>query len=130
MAKMEFIKDPSKDKNKFKDIKKTSLSEPQSTFNLDEFSESNSSSTNTSKQGATQKSVGRPPKNKVYGTLRTQKINVHRINALQNTLGFETQDDIINNLLNTMQHALEPEQKIMFDMYMKTYIGRDKKLNQ
>lgn len=122
MVKKEFIKDPSKEARKFKNIQETKLSEPQSTFNLDTFSKNIED-----KKQPKLNNVGRPPKNKIYGTLRTQKKNVHRINALQNTLGFETQDDIINDMLDTLQISLTPEQKTMYDMYMKTYINREKR---
>lgn len=122
MSKKEFIKDPSKEARKFRNIQETKLSEPQATFNLDSFSKN----IEISKKNNTS-NVGRPPKNKIYGTLRTQKKNVHRINALQNTLGFDTQDDIINDMLDTLQISLSPEQKIMYDMYMKTYINREKR---
>ena len=99
---MEFERDPNR-KRKTKEIK-------------DEASQS--------------KTVGRPRKNKVYSTIRLQKYNVNRINALQNTLEFETQDDLVASLLDRLENQIEPEQRTMFEMYMKTYESRDRKKKQ
>lgn len=71
--------------------------------------------------------IGRPTKNKVYSTIRIQKSNINRINAFQNTLDFETQDDIVSFMLDRLDNTLEPEQRTMFEMYMKAYESRDKK---
>ncbi|MFZ4355257.1 DUF5388 domain-containing protein, partial [Enterococcus gallinarum] len=68
-----------------------------------------------------------PAKNKVYSTIRIQKSNINRINAFQNTLDFETQDDIVSFMLDRLDNTLEPEQRTMFEMYMKAYESRDKK---
>ncbi|MGQ7644396.1 DUF5388 domain-containing protein, partial [Streptococcus suis] len=73
------------------------------------------------------KRIGRPAKNKVYSTIRIQKSNINRINAFQNTLDFETQDDIVSFMLDRLDNTLEPEQRTMFEMYMKAYESRDKK---
>lgn len=96
-------------------ITETKMAQPENTFNLDQFSTDS------------EIKVGRPKKNKTYGTIRLQKNNVNRVNALQNTLDFETQDDLIAKLLDRMENSLEQEQKIMFEMYMKTYTNRDNK---
>lgn len=74
-----------------------------------------------------QNEFGRPAKNKVYSTIRIQKSNINRINAFQNTLDFETQDDIVSFMLDRLDNTLEPEQRTMFEMYMKAYESRDKK---
>ena len=66
-------------------------------------------------------------KNKVYGTVRIQKYNVNRVNALQNTLDFETQDDLISSVLDRLENSMSSEERTMFEMYMKTYEARDKK---
>lgn len=100
---------------KINPIAETKMAQPENTFNLDEFSTD------------PKNKVGRPKKNKTYGTIRLQKHNVNRVNALQNTLDFETQDDLITKLLDRMENSLEQEQKIMFEMYMKTYTNREKK---
>ena len=71
--------------------------------------------------------VGRPRLNKVYGTVRIQKYNVNRINALQNTLEYETQDDLITSLLDRLENSIESEQRTMFEMYMRTYEAKDKR---
>lgn len=109
-----FDKDESKRKST-NPVAETRISQPENTFNLDDFSTKS------------KPSVGRPKKNKTYGTIRLQKHNVNRVNALQNTLDFETQDDLISKLLDRMENSLEQEQKIMFEMYMKTYTNRDNK---
>ncbi|WP_408582223.1 hypothetical protein [Enterococcus faecalis] len=49
------------------------------------------------------------------------------MNAFQNTLDFETQDDIVSFMLDRLDNTLEPEQRTMFEMYMKAYESRDKK---
>ncbi|MGH2211210.1 DUF5388 domain-containing protein, partial [Enterococcus faecalis] len=64
-------------------------------------------------------------KNKVYSTIRIQKSNINRINAFQNTLDFETQDDIVSFMLDRLDNTLEPEQRTMFEMYMNAYESRD-----
>lgn len=77
-----------------------------------------------------QKQLAGQEKNKVYSTIRLQKYNVNRINALQNTLEFETQDDLVASLLDRLENQIEPEQRTMFEMYMKTYESRDRKKKQ
>ncbi|MEM5097113.1 DUF5388 domain-containing protein, partial [Enterococcus faecalis] len=62
-----------------------------------------------------------------YSTIRIQKNTINRINALQNTLEYDTQDDLVASLLDRLENQLENEQRIMFDMYMKTYEARDRK---
>lgn len=99
--------------NRTNPISETEMATPNKTFSLDDFS--------------TKPKVGRPKKNKVYGTARLQRYNVHRVNALQNTLEFKTQDDIVSKMLDRMENSLDEDQKIMFEMYMKTYTNRDNK---
>lgn len=123
MAK-EFKRDISRIKKKTNPISETEILEPKKTFDFDTFSKSKTINDNTE---TTNTKIGRPRKNKVYGTVRLQKTNVHRINALQNTLDYETQDDLISSLLDKIENSLESEQQIMFEMYMKTYISKDKK---
>ncbi|MHC5250495.1 Replication-associated protein RepC [Enterococcus sp. LJL90] len=120
MPKYEFKK-TNKSKKETKPIESTKISEPVSTFNLSEFAKENQQISDTKAK------MGRPRKNKVYSTIRIQKYNVNRINSLQNTLEFDTQDDLINFLIDRAENTLENEQRIMFDMYMKTYEARDKK---
>lgn len=99
-----------------REFKETSIEKPKETFKLEDFS----------KKIESKKQVGRPKKNKIYGTLRIQKHNVNAVNAIQNTLGFETQDDIVEAMVERMQNSLTPDEKTMFDMYMRTYTKRDK----
>ncbi|WP_242478312.1 hypothetical protein [Enterococcus faecium] len=49
------------------------------------------------------------------------------MNALQNTLDYETQDDLVSSLLDKLETSMSPEQRLMFDMYMKNYEARNKK---
>lgn len=128
MAKVEFKKDPNRGvKEKiYKKIDETKASEPSKTFDLSKF---------TPEKKEVEKVVeperpttmGRPRKNKVYSTIRIQKNTINRINALQNTLEYDTQDDLVASLLDRLENQLENEQRIMFDMYMKTYEARDRK---
>ncbi|MGL9942411.1 MULTISPECIES: DUF5388 domain-containing protein [Enterococcus] len=114
-----FTRDPNRKTTK--DIPKTKLSEPVTTFDIENFQKENQISETT------KKTVGRPRKNKIYSTIRLQKHNVNRINSLQNTLNYETQDDLISALLNRLENSISQEQRTMFNMYMKTYENRDKK---
>ncbi|MEX1447578.1 DUF5388 domain-containing protein [Enterococcus sp. C76] len=124
----QFKKDPSRKKNT-REIPETETSKPKKTFNIEEFSEKQNQEVHQESK-ITERKVGRPKKNKIYGTIRIQKYNVNRVNALQNTLDFETQDDLIASLLNRLENSMSQEQRIMFDMYMKTYESRDKKKNK
>lgn len=115
-----FNKDPNRKRNN--DIPETNISEPTETFSLHEFQINQNS--NVSPET---KPVGRPRKNKIYSTIRVQRETVHRINALQNTLVYETQDDLVTSLLNRLETSLDPEQRIMYEMYMKAYTSRDER---
>lgn len=116
MAKMTFNK---QDRNKTpKPIEETKISKPKETFDI-------SKATQNTKEKEPSK-LGRPRKNKTYGTVRLQKENVNRINSIQNTLGYETQDDLISALLNEAEQKMSSEQKIMFDMYLKAFTKRQK----
>ena len=133
MPKFEFKKDPNRESKEqtYNKIEETKASEPSKTFDLNQFiNDKNTEVLTVSKQEElidNNKSFGRPKKNKIYSTIRIQKQNVNRINALQNTLDYETQDDIISTLLDRLENQLEPEQRTMFDMYIRTYKARDKK---
>ena len=120
MSKYTFHKDP--ERKQSKEIKATEISEHETTFDLSSFSKEESSASDSGS-----KRIGRPAKNKVYSTIRIQKSNINRINAFQNTLDFETQDDIVSFMLDRLDNTLEPEQRTMFEMYMKAYESRDKK---
>ncbi|MDC0753143.1 MULTISPECIES: DUF5388 domain-containing protein [Enterococcus] len=117
----QFETDPSRKKN-LREIPETETSKPKKTFNIDEFAHTVQKPISSS-----EKKVGRPKKNKVYGTVRIQKYNVNRVNALQNTLDFETQDDLISSVLDRLENSMTSEERTMFEMYMKTYEARDKK---
>lgn len=121
MSKFELKKD--KSRKQTKPIETTPISEPNTTFDLNTFTE------NINSEPSINNKIGRPKKNKIYSTIRIQKRNIHRINALQNTLDFETQDDLISFMLDRLDNTLESEQRVMFEMYMKTYQARDKKKN-
>ena len=128
MAKVEFKKDPNRGvkEKTYKKIDETKASEPSKTFDLSKFTPEKKEMEKTI-EPARQTTMGRPRKNKVYSTIRIQKNTINRINALQNTLEFDTQDDLVASLLDRLENQLENEQRIMFDMYMKTYEARDKK---
>lgn len=116
----EFKRDPNRKKNK--EVTETPMSSPTKTFNLDNYE-----STQKESSQVKESKVGRPRLNKVYGTVRIQKYNVNRINALQNTLEYETQDDLITSLLDRLENSIESEQRTMFEMYMRTYEAKDKR---
>lgn len=108
-----------KSKKKNKPIISAEKSEPSKTFDL------NSLNTTESKQ-----KLGRPKKNKVYSTIRIQKHNINRVNALQNTLEMETQDDMISFMLDRLENSLTNEERTMFEMYMRTYKAREERKNK
>lgn len=112
----EFVKDPSRKKK----IPEQELSKPEQTFKLEEFEK------NTN-EGKEKNKVGRPRKNNTYSTIRLYKHNVNRINALQNTLDYETQNELISEVLDKLERTMDSEQRMMFNMYMKTYEARDNK---
>ncbi|MDT2850189.1 Replication-associated protein RepC [Vagococcus carniphilus] len=119
MNERSFPNDPTRTSKKKNPVGETSAASPEKVFDLDEFA----SQTTNKKENK----VGRPRKNKVYSTIRLQRYNVNRVNALQNTLDFETQDDLIASLIDKIENTLENEQLTMFNMYMKTYTARDNK---
>lgn len=122
MSKFEFQKDPNRKLTK--PIETTKISEPITTFDLNDFTKAEKNSNEVKKN-----KIGRPRKNKIYSTIRIQKFNINRINAFQNTLDFDTQDDLISFMLDRLDNNLEPEKRTMFEMYMKTYESRDRKKN-
>lgn len=126
MAKKEFIINENKASKKHNPIKETEISTPETTFNLDDFTQQKAEVIPKPEP----RPIGRPKKGKVYGTIRLQRYNLHRVNALQNTLEFETQDDMIADTLDNLEKTLTSNQKIMYDMYMKTYLGRDAKIRK
>ncbi|CAK1251077.1 hypothetical protein R53718_MFFEMHAI_01674 [Fructobacillus evanidus] len=122
MPKLEFNRDP-KRKKSFKTVEETQISEPQKTFSTKEINSTLYKTYNTTPNPK----LGRPRKNKTYSTVRIQRHTVNRINALQNTLNFDTQDDLIINMLDRLEIMLDSEQKTMFDMYLKTYSAKEKR---
>lgn len=119
MAK-DFIKDPHRKQTK--EIPETFASAPSQTFSLDNMKQETSNIINNP--------VGRPKKNKIYGTIRIQKNTVHRINALQNTLDYDTQDDLVLALLDKLETTISSEERTMYKMYLKTYQKREQKNNK
>ena len=71
--------------------------------------------------------LGRPRKNKEYSSIRIQRKTTNRINAMQNTLNFKTQDDLIMDLLDKAENSLSADQKTMYKMYLKTFTARGKR---
>ncbi|MCV2530853.1 Replication-associated protein RepC (plasmid) [Leuconostoc mesenteroides] len=124
MAKLEFNKDPNRKKT-FKKVEETHISEPKKTFSTTTTLDNTPKPYNTTPNPK----MGRPRKNKTYSTIRIQRHTVNRINALQNTLNFDTQDDLIINMLDKLETVLDSEQKTMLDMYMKTYTAKEKRQN-
>lgn len=103
-----------KDEKKFKSISETPISKPNETF--DSNSLKNNSNIKTSRP-----KMGRPRKGKTYSTIRIQKNTVNQINSIQNVLGYETQDDLILDMLEKLKSNLDSNQLKMYQMYMKTY---------
>lgn len=124
MAQMEFNKNKDK-KKKTNPIAETEIREPEVTFSLDTFQEQVDKDKKV--DNSSKNRIGRPRKNKEYSSMRLQKQTVNRVNALQNTLEFETQDDLIDHILTKVENSLMDEQRIMYDMYLKTYMARQNK---
>lgn len=120
MADLEFHKDP---KRKTNPVPETRINKPKNTFNPDEI-------TAEAKTVTQKKKMGRPRKNKVYGTLRLQKKNVFRLNALQNALAYESQDDLEGAMLTQFENSLSNEQRVTYDYFLKTYIDREQRKKQ
>ncbi|WP_057908037.1 hypothetical protein [Latilactobacillus graminis] len=123
-AKLNFNKDPQRGVKGTKQIEETKISEPQQTFSLDQMK-----SDTVAEPTPPQSKMGRPRLNKDYTTIRIQRINVHRLNSLQNTLEKDTQDDMLSLALDKIENTLDSNQKTMFDMYMKTYEAKSKRKN-
>lgn len=128
MAKLEFNKDP---KRGTKKITETKISEPKKVFSLEDMiaendTEKKATETTTSATPSTPK-MGRPRKNKIYSTMRIQQQTISRVNSLQNTLDYETQDDLIAAALDRLENSLDTDQKTMYTMYMKTYESKNKR---
>lgn len=102
----------SSDSKDFKEIKETPISEPEQTYQP---------------QIKRRVKLGRPRKNKEYSSIRIQRITTNRINAMQNTLNFKTQDDLIIDLLDKAENSLSADQKTMYKMYLKTFTERGKR---
>lgn len=115
---MTFNKQDRNSRRTTKPIEETTISKP-----IEVFKTNNKTQTG----GKSPVKMGRPRKNKTYGTVRLQKSNVNRINAIQSTLGYETQDDLITALLDESERKMSVSQKTMFEMYMKAYIKRQNK---
>lgn len=118
MPKLTFNKDRNrktteeKPSKKFNEIKETPISEPEKTYVAPKIERKTK--------------LGRPRKNKVYSSIRIQRSTTNRINAMQNTLNFKTQDDLIIDLLDKVENSLSADQKIMYKMYLKTFTERGK----
>ncbi|USS89989.1 Replication-associated protein RepC [Fructilactobacillus cliffordii] len=67
------------------------------------------------------------PKKKQYSTIRLQKQRVHQVNALQNALAFDTQDQFLAYILKEQIEGLSDREKTMYNMYMDTYEARDRR---
>ncbi|MGM0175661.1 Replication-associated protein RepC [Enterococcus sp. DIV0800] len=122
--KLEFQRDPNRGKRKTNPVKNTTISTPKETFDLEKFT---SSQRDKAKEVAKEMKVGRPKQNKKYTTARLQKNTVNELNATQNTLGFDTQDELVIAMLELMRKDFSSDQLTMFEMYMKTYKARDAK---
>lgn len=127
MAKYEFKKDPNRKKHK--QIEETEITEPNQTFSIENFSKEKKNEVIQDSKFLEDNSpkMGRPRKNKVYSTIRLQRHNIHRINALQNSLNFETQDELIASLLDKAEMQLDSHQNDMYRMYIRTYQSRDER---
>lgn len=116
--KLTFHKDRNRNnnnKNEFKEIKETPISEPKQTYQPEQ------------PKIKRKVKLGRPRKNKEYSSIRIQRSTTNRINAMQNTLNFKTQDDLIIDLLDKAENSLSADQKTMYKIYLKTFTARGKR---
>lgn len=127
MAQLTFNKNRDNNKQKkFKEIKETHISEPQQTY---QEPTTNSVIDNTQPQIKTNK-LGRPRKNKKYSSIRLQTITIDKVNAMQNTLNFPTQDDLIDDLLEKRENGLSQDQRTMYKMYFKSKREKRKQIGK
>ncbi|EOA3384464.1 hypothetical protein ACTX2D_002591 [Enterococcus hirae] len=71
----QFKKDPSR-KKITREIPETETSKPKKTFNIDDFVEQHKQESQTT-DNTKERKVGRPKKNKVYGTIRNIVLELH-----------------------------------------------------
>ena len=105
MAELKFHKD----RNRPRPVKETKITKPK-----EKFSARKESTLQDHK-------MGRPRKNKKYGSIRTEINNVMLLDALQNTLGYDTQDEILHHLLIQARNSLNDDQTTMLDTFLKVY---------
>lgn len=106
MAELKFHKN----RNRPRPVKETKITKPKERFSSSKESHMKKSS-----------KMGRPRKNKKYGSIRTDVNNVMLLDALQNTLGYDTQDDILHHLLIKARQSLNDDQTTMLDTFLKVY---------
>lgn len=102
-------------------IAETEVSTPKNTFDFETFVE------DTSKNAPIKKP--KQKKEKVYSTVRIQKENIYRINALQGLLGEETQDTLVSHLLDVVEDNLDDEQRKVYNTFLEFLTLKDKKNN-
>ncbi|TPR47016.1 Replication-associated protein RepC [Apilactobacillus micheneri] len=110
---VEFKRD--KNRKKKKEFKETHISQPEHTYDPENEKELIQKARQNNRRG------GRPRKNKNYANVRTQKANLGKIKALQNTLGYYSQDDLLTDLLDKAENNLNNDQRTMFNMYIKAF---------
>lgn len=98
-----------KNRNRPRPIKETRISKPKEKFSY------------SKEPKITNHKIGRPRKNKHYGSIRTDVNNVMLLDALQNTLGYNTQDDILHHLLIKARNSLDDDKTTMLDTFLKVY---------
>lgn len=92
-----------------KNVEETTITKPELTYTADNTTEK------------------KKKRKKTYSTIRVEKEKVHKLNALQNSLGFNTQNEFLDFLLDGEKENLTGRQRTMYNMYMDTYEARDRR---
>lgn len=116
-------KDPTRQAKQFKQIKETSYGAAKQSFDKAAY-EQKKKQEHLQEVEIKKHTVGRPRKNKVYGTLRVTKATVNAVNAARQVFDMPTQDDMVALSLARMLEKATDEEKAMYDSFKKLYDRR------
>ncbi|USJ87983.1 DUF5388 domain-containing protein [Lactiplantibacillus pentosus] len=119
MDKLQFRKDPKKDKKKTpRPISETKLSKPVETYDPVKASQQVESDIKQEKKDD-KRPVGRPKSGrKSYKTVRLQKETVEKINALENAFSLATQDEAVNHAIDLVLRNMSTDERRGYDLWL------------
>lgn len=119
-------KDPTRKVKQFKTIEETSYGSAKQSF--DKVAYEKQKKAEAKAQAEEQKhKVGRPRKDKIYGTLRVSKTTVNAVNAARQVFDIPTQDDMVLLAIQRMLEKATEEEKAMYDSFKNLYDKRIRK---